>query len=118
MQYRSLGRTGVKVSTVCLGTMNFGGRTDEAEAAAVLLQALDAGINFIDTANVYGHDPANFKVGRGRSEQILGRTIGKSSVRDKIVLATKAHFPVSDDPNDQGNSRRHLTAQVQASLQR
>ena len=75
MEYRQLGRTGVKVSPLCLGTMNFGGRADEKEAAAILDQAIDAGINFIDTANVYGHDPANFQVGRGRSEEIIGRAL-------------------------------------------
>ena len=69
MQYRNLGRVGVQVSALCLGCMNFGGRAGEAEAAAVIDRALDAGINFLDTANVYGHDPANFRAGRGRSVQ-------------------------------------------------
>lgn len=118
MQYRQFGRTGVTVSPLCLGTMNFGGRTPEAEATHIVELALDAGINFIDTANVYGHDPDQFASGRGRSEQILGRILNHGSRRERVVLATKAHFPMSDDPNSRGNSRRHLIAQCDASLRR
>lgn len=118
MEYRFLGRTGVKVSPLCLGTMNFGGRTDEKEAAAIINHAIESGINFIDTANVYGHDPANFEFGRGRSEEIIGRTLKQNGKRSQIVLATKAHFPMSNDPNAQGSSRRHLIEQCEASLQR
>ncbi len=118
MEYRSLGRTGVKVSPLCLGTMNFGGRTDEEEAAAIIDFAIEQGINFIDTANVYGHDPANFEVGRGRSEEIIGRTLKQNGRRSQVVLATKAHFPMSDDPNGQGSSRRHIVEQCEASLRR
>lgn len=118
MEYRSLGRTGVKVSRLCLGTMNFGGRTDETEATAIIDHAIDAGINFIDTANVYGHDPANFQVGRGRSEEIIGRTLKQNGKRSEVVLATKAHFPMSNDPNAQGNSRRHIIEACEASLKR
>jgi aryl-alcohol dehydrogenase-like predicted oxidoreductase len=118
MEYRHLGRTGVKVSPLCLGTMNFGGRTDEQEAAIIINHALDVGINFIDTANVYGHDPNNFQVGRGRSEEIIGRTLKQNGHRAKVVLATKAHFPMSDDPNAVGNSRRHIIEQCEASLRR
>lgn len=118
MEYRFLGRTGVKVSPLCLGTMNFGGRTDEKEAAAIINHAIESGINFIDTANVYGHDPANFEFGRGRSEEIIGRALKQNGKRSQIVLATKAHFPMSNDPNAQGSSRRHLIEQCEASLQR
>ncbi len=116
MIYRTLGRTGVQVSTICLGCMNFGGRTAEPEAVAIINRAIEAGINFIDTANVYGHQPDNFQVGRGRSEEIVGRALkGK---RDHMVLATKAYFPMSDEVNDRGSSRRHLIASCEASLRR
>jgi aryl-alcohol dehydrogenase-like predicted oxidoreductase len=118
MEYVSLGRTGVKVSQLCLGCMNFGGRTEEATALQIIDRAVDVGINFIDTANVYGHDPANYRVGRGRSEEIVGRALQPSSKRAQIVLATKAHFPVSDDPNAFGNSRRHIIEQCHSSLGR
>lgn len=118
MNYQSLGRTGVKVSTLCLGTMNFGGRTDEKEASTIVDCAIDAGINFIDTANVYGHDPDNFEIGRGRSEELLGRIFKQNAKRHQIVLATKAHFPMSEDPNAQGSSRRHIIEQCEASLRR
>lgn len=118
MEYRSLGRTGVQVSALCLGCMNFGGRADEADSVRIIEHALDAGINFIDTANVYGHDPANFRVGRGRSEEIVGKALRQSSQRERVVLATKAHFPMGDDPNTRGNSRRHIIEQCEASLRR
>jgi aryl-alcohol dehydrogenase-like predicted oxidoreductase len=118
MDYRPLGRTGVMVSPLCLGTMNFGGRADEATAAALIDHALAAGINFIDTANVYGHDPANFEVGRGRSEEIIGRALQRSGRRSHVVLATKAHFAMGPEPNARGSSRRHLVEQCEASLRR
>jgi aryl-alcohol dehydrogenase-like predicted oxidoreductase len=106
------------VSALCLGTMNFGGRTDEAEAGAILDRALAAGINFVDTANVYGHEPGNFAVGRGRSEAILGRALKANGRRAQVVLATKAHFAMGPDPNEQGSSRRNLIEQCEASLRR
>ena len=118
VEYHQLGRTGVQVSRLCLGTMNFGGRTDDAEASSIIDLALSEGINFIDTANVYGHDPLDFDTGRGRSEEIVGRSLQRSGRRDQVVLATKAHFPMSTDPNDQGNSRRHIIQQCEASLRR
>ena len=118
MEYRPLGRTGVQVSTLCLGCMNFGGRTDQTESHEILNQALDHGINFIDTANVYGHDSSNFSVGRGRSEEIIGHFLKNNQKRAQIVLATKAHFPMNDDPNSRGNSRRHIIEQCEASLRR
>jgi aryl-alcohol dehydrogenase-like predicted oxidoreductase len=118
MEYRPLGRTGVKVSSLALGCMNFGGRTSETEASAIIEQALAAGINLIDTANVYGHDPANFQVGRGRSEEIVGRVLRTTGQRQRVILATKAHFPMSDDINASGNSRRHIIEQCEASLRR
>ncbi|NOK61517.1 MAG: hypothetical protein GFH27_549311n76 [Chloroflexi bacterium AL-W] len=118
MEYRQLGRTGVKVSPLVLGCMNFGGRTAEAEANDIIERALEAGINFIDTANVYGHEPDNFQIGRGRSEEIVGKTLKQMGRRHNVVLATKAYFPMSDDPNALGSSRRLLIEQCEASLYR
>jgi aryl-alcohol dehydrogenase-like predicted oxidoreductase len=96
--------------------MNFGGRTDEATSVEIIQHALAAGINFVDTANVYGHEPQNFSEGRGRSEVIVGKAL--QGRRDRIVLATKAYFHMSDDPNDWGSSRRHIIQQCEASLRR
>ncbi|MFW6164238.1 MAG: aldo/keto reductase [Planctomycetota bacterium] len=107
MEYRTLGRAGVKVSTLCLGCMNFGRPTDECESVRVIHQALDAGINFLDTANVYND---------GISEQIVGKAL--QGHRDKVVLATKVHGRMGDGPNDRGNSRYHIMQQVEASLRR
>ena len=118
MEYRPLGRTGVQVSSVCLGCMNFGGRTREGEALAIVDRAIGAGVNFVDTANVYGHDPGDFSVGRGRSEEILGRALAVDRRRDRVVVATKLHFAMSDDPNDRGNTRRNVIASCEASLRR
>lgn len=116
MDYRNLGRTGIKVSQLCLGCMNFGGRASETDSTAIIHRAIDAGINFIDTANVYGHEPLNFSVGRGRSEEIVGKALkGK---RENIVLATKMYFPMSDSPNAMGSSRRQIIAECEASLRR
>ncbi|MEM9950007.1 MAG: aldo/keto reductase [Chloroflexota bacterium] len=116
MDYRSLGRTGVQVSALCLGCMNFGGRTDAETSTKIIHKALDAGINFIDTANVYGHDPQNFSVGRGRSETIVGEAI--KTKRDQVILATKAYFHMGNQPNDWGSSRYHIIQQCEASLKR
>ncbi len=110
MNYRNLGRTGVKVSPLCLGCMNFGKRTEEDDAIEIIHRALDAGVNFLDTANVYS---------RGRSEEIVGEAIRKSGKRDWIVLATKVHGRMDDeDPNMLGNARRHIVQQCEASLKR
>jgi aryl-alcohol dehydrogenase-like predicted oxidoreductase len=109
VRYRTLGRTGVKVSTLCLGAMMFGafGNPDHDESVAIIDAALDAGINFIDTADVYS---------RGESEEIVGRALkGK---RDSVVLATKANGPMADDRNAQGNSRRWLIRECENSLRR
>jgi len=102
-----LGQTGVKVSRVALGTMAFGSDADEATSASIWRAARDAGVNLIDTANVYSE---------GRSEQIVGRLM--SHERDQIVLATKAFFPVGKGANDRGTSRYHLVRAVEASLTR
>ncbi len=107
MEYRLLGRTGVKVSALCMGTMTFGREADEETSEAMFHRCREVGINFFDTANVYAG---------GRSEKILGRLI--ADCRDEIVLATKAGFPTGDDVNAQGLSRRHLTLAVEASLKR
>lgn len=117
MEYVNFGRTGVKVSRLCLGCMNFGGRQGEAESLRIIDQALERGINFIDTANVYGHDPQNYDYGRGRSEEIVGKAL-QGGKRQQVVLATKVHYPMGDDPNTRGNSRRHILEQCEASLQR
>jgi aryl-alcohol dehydrogenase-like predicted oxidoreductase len=118
MDYVNFGRTGLKVSRLCLGCMNFGGRANEVDSIEIINGALNAGLNFIDTANVYGHDPANFSVGRGRSEEILGKALIQNGKRSNVVLATKAYFPMSSDPNAQSSSRRHLIEQCEASLKR
>jgi aryl-alcohol dehydrogenase-like predicted oxidoreductase len=107
---RVLGRTGVRVSPLCLGTMMFGawGNPDHDESIRTIHRALDAGINFLDTADVYS---------RGESEEIVGKALAGGR-RDNVVLATKAHGTMGDDPNEQGNSRRWITREVEASLRR
>jgi len=117
MEYKNLGRTGVKVSSLCLGCMNFGGRQTEVESLRIIDQAIASGINFVDTANVYGHDPQNFDFGRGRSEIIVGKVL-QGKKRSRVILATKVHYPMGDDPNAQGNTRRHIIEQCEASLKR
>ncbi len=107
MEYRTLGRTGVRVSQLCFGTMSFGGIADEKESAAMYHRCREVGINFFDTADVYTD---------GRSEEILGELIADE--RDEIILATKVHFPTGDDVNARGLSRRHITLGVEASLKR
>jgi aryl-alcohol dehydrogenase-like predicted oxidoreductase len=109
MQYRTLGRTGVQVSTLALGAMNFGaiGRTTQAEATAIVDAALEAGINLIDTADWYSN---------GESEELVGKAI--AGRRDDIVLATKANMPMSDERNQQGSSRRWLVTELDNSLRR
>jgi aryl-alcohol dehydrogenase-like predicted oxidoreductase len=109
MNYRNLGRTGLQVSPLCLGTMNFGGPTEEAECVQIVHAAVDAGVNFIDTADVYN---------RGVSEEIVGRAIAASGKRDQLVLATKVYSPMSADPNDRGGSRDHIVKSCEASLRR
>jgi aryl-alcohol dehydrogenase-like predicted oxidoreductase len=109
VKYRTLGRTGVKVSTLCLGAMMFGtfGNRDTDECVSIIDAALDAGINFIDTADVYS---------RGESEEIVGRALkGK---REDVVLATKANGQMAEDTNSRGNSRRWLLKECDNSLRR
>lgn len=116
MKYVSLGRTGVQVSPLCLGTMNFAHRTSEEEAVAMLDQAIEQGINFIDTANFYGQ-PLNNGDGQGYTEKLLGKALQEK--RNNIVLATKFAAPMNrHDPNARGCSRRHLIEQCEVSLKR
>jgi 1-deoxyxylulose-5-phosphate synthase len=109
MEYRPLGRTGVMVSPLCLGVMNFGGVTNEADSIAMVNQALEAGINFIDTANVYN---------AGESERVLGVALKQSGKRNDIVLATKVFSTVGPGPNDRGSSRYHIMKACEDSLRR
>ena len=110
MDYRTLGRTGVKVSPLCLGAMMFGawGTPDHDESIRIIHRALDAGINFVDTADVYSI---------GESEEIVGKALAQVK-REKIVLATKVHGAMGRDPNAQGNSRRWIIAECENSLRR
>ncbi len=107
MQYRQLGRTGVKVSSVCLGTMTFGAEASEAEAARIFERSLEAGVNFVDTADVYN---------AGRTEEIVGRLI--QGRRDELVLVSKVFGRTFAEPNPGGSSRRHIVRAVEASLER
>ena len=99
MQYTSLGRTGLKVSRLCLGTMNFGPQTSEADSFAIMDEALERGVNFIDTANVYG-----WKRGEGVTEQIIGRWLAQGGQRDNIVLASKVYMEMGAGVNERGLS--------------
>lgn len=117
MQYRRLGGTGLKVSSICLGTMQFGWTTDEPTAHAILSAAVERGCNFIDTADIYSYW-AEGNPG-GVSETHIGNWLRTGGVlRDQIVLATKVRGPMGSGPNDQGLSRRHILAGVEASLRR
>ena len=107
MEYRNLGGSGVKVSPLCLGAMMFGGPTNEKDSIRIIHRALDAGINFIDTANVYN---------AGESERVVGRAL--EGRRDRVVLATKVGGATGDGPNDEGASRAHIVQAVDASLSR
>ncbi len=107
MEYRRVGRSGLKVSEICLGTMTFGNGTDPAEAERILSLSLDAGVNFIDTANSYSD---------GASETMLGELLGAR--RHDLVLATKVFNPTGTGPNDSGMSRRHIMQAIEASLRR
>ncbi|HEY5649162.1 MAG TPA: aldo/keto reductase [Nitrospiria bacterium] len=114
MKYRSLGRSGLKVSPLCLGTMNFGPDTPEKESHAIMDRALDTGINFFDTADVYG-----WKQGEGWTEQIIGRWLsGDTRRRDKIVLATKVYGRMGKGPNERRLSAYHIRRACEESLRR
>ncbi len=107
MQYRPLGSSGIMVSRLCYGTMSFGGRADKVESERLYRYARERGINFFDSANVYQ---------KGESERYLGSFI--KDERSKVVITTKAHSPMSDDPNDRGSSAKNLTESLHASLKR
>ncbi len=114
MEYTNLGRTGLTVSRLCLGTMNFGPKTSEPDSFTIMDRALEFGINFFDTANVYGQ-----KLGEGITEQIVGRWFAQGGGRrDKVVLATKVYGAMGDRPNESGLSARHIIAACEASLRR
>ena len=114
MEYVSLGRTGLKVSRLCLGTMNFGPQTTEADSFAIMDKALDLGINFFDTADVYG-----WKKGEGITEQIIGRWFAQGGARrEKVVLATKVYNDMGDWPNTTRLSALHIRRACDASLKR
>ena len=110
MDHRTLGRTGVKFSPLCLGAMMFGGwgNPDHDDSVRIIHRALDAGINFIDTADVYSS---------GESEEIVAKALAGGR-RDDVVLATKVHAAMGDDPNQRGNSRRWIIREVEDSLRR
>ena len=108
MDYRYLGKTGMKVSELCLGAMTFGRETSEEDSHAMLDRFVDAGGNFIDTADVYS---------QGVSETIVGRWLSGKK-RDDLVIATKVRWPMGDGPNDLGLSRKHILSAVEASLRR
>lgn len=119
MNYRHLGRTGLRVSPLILGTMNFGELTDEATAFRIMDEALDAGINHFDTADVYGGpQKPDMEKGYGISEEIIGRWLAKSGKRDRIVLATKVYQPMETGPNDKYLSAYRIRRACEASLER
>ena len=115
MQYIPFGRTGLKVSQLCLGTMSMGSSAwkgwvlDEEASIPILRRALDLGITFFDMADWYS---------MGRNEEVVGRNLLKMSARERLVLATKVYYPMSDDPNDRGLSRKHIAASIDRSLAR
>src|SRR5258708_6536148 len=115
MKYLNLGHTGLHVSRLCLGTMTYGSSKwrdwvlDEEQAAPFFRKAFEIGINFFDTADMYS---------LGASEEVVGRAIREHARRDDVVLATKVNFPMSDDPNDRGLSRKHILSAIDRSLQR
>jgi aryl-alcohol dehydrogenase-like predicted oxidoreductase len=110
MEYTNLGRTGLSVSRLCLGTMNFGRQTTEEDSHAIMDRALELGINFFDTANVYG--------GRGLTETIIGNWLAQGGRREQIVLATKVYNRMGDGPNDRGLSAYHIRQACEDSLRR
>ena len=112
MDYTYLGRSGLQVSRLVLGTMNFGPVTTEADSHQIMDRAVDVGINFFDTANVYGWDK------KGSTERIIGNWFAASGKREDVVLATKVYGSMGDGPNSEGLSAKHIRRQVEASLKR
>ncbi len=113
MQYTNLGRTGLRVSRLCLGTMNFGPHTSEPDSFKIMDEALERGINFFDTADVYG-----WEIGEGITEYIIGRWLAQGNRRDKIVLATKVYGKMGEGENDRGLSAYHIKKACEDSLKR
>ncbi len=109
MEYRTLGRTGVKVSPLCLGTDNFANPTPEAESMRIIDRALEAGINLIDTSNSYA---------QGECERIVGKALAGNGRRQQTIIATKVHYPTGPGPNERGNSRLHIMQACEESLRR
>ena len=109
MEYRVLGRTGVKVSPLCMGTANFAAPTPADESIRMIDRALDAGINFFDSGNNYAD---------GESERIIGQAFKQNRLRDQAIITTKVHYPMGPGPNDQGNSRLHIIKACEDSLRR
>ena len=109
MNYRKLGKSGLKVSSIALGTDNFANPTPEDEVARMVDVALDAGINLFDSSDMYAG---------GECESIIGRALKKNGRRNDVVLATKVHYPTGPGPNDSGNSRLHIMSACEASLKR
>lgn len=109
MNYRSLGRTGMMVSPLCVGTMNFFEPTPEEDAREIVRVAYEAGVNFFDTAGNYN---------KGESEKILGRAVADLGQRHEFIIATKCHFPIGPGPNDRGNSRLHVIRACEDALKR
>jgi aryl-alcohol dehydrogenase-like predicted oxidoreductase len=113
MQYSRLGRSGLKVSRLCLGTMNFGPQASEADSFAIMDKALELGINFFDTANRYGG-----RIGIGATEEIIGRWLAQGGRRERIVLATKVYGALGEGPNDRGLTAYHIRRACEESLRR
>ena len=113
MQYRQLGRTGLRVSPLCLGTMNFGQQTSETDSFTIMDQALEHGINFFDTADRYGRE-----IHLGYTEEIIGRWLAQGGRRERIVLATKLYGEMGEGPNDRGLSAYHIRRACEDSLRR
>ncbi|MER2535938.1 MAG: aldo/keto reductase [Rhizobiaceae bacterium] len=109
MRYRSLGRTGLMVSPLALGTFNFGGPTNAEDSRRIIRRAVEAGINFFDAANGYNG---------GQSEEILGSALRDHADRDQVIVATKVFYPVGQGPNDRGGSRHHILRECERSLKR
>jgi NDP-hexose C3-ketoreductase / dTDP-4-oxo-2-deoxy-alpha-D-pentos-2-ene 2,3-reductase len=113
MDYTRLGRSGLKVSRLCLGTMNFGPQTSEADSFAIMDKALELGVNFFDTANRYGG-----RIGIGATESIIGRWLAQGGRRERIVLATKVYGAMGEGPNDRGLTAYHIRRACEDSLRR
>lgn len=113
MQYTNLGRSGLKVSRLCLGTMNFGPYTSDEDSFKIMDEAINMGINFFDTANVYG-----WEKGAGYTEELIGRWLSQGGRRDKIVLATKVYGKMGEGVNDRGLSAYHIKRACEESLKR